>query len=56
MGLIDEFAVELNANAILIIGKLAGLWERANGKQSVCFIDLTDTEFKIKIESLLSYN
>ena len=53
---IDEFAVELNANAILIIGKLAGLWERANGKQSVCFIDLTDTEFKVKIESLLSYN
>ena len=53
---VDEFSVEINQSAILIIGKLAGLWERANGKQSICSVDLTESEFKVRFESLLSYN
>ncbi|DAC28078.1 MAG TPA: hypothetical protein HA327_07200 [Candidatus Poseidoniaceae archaeon] len=55
-GNVDEFSVEINQTAILTIGKLAGLWERANGKQSICSVDLTSTEFKVRFESLLSYN
>lgn len=53
---VDDFSVEINQSAILTIGKLAGIWERANGKQSICSVDLTGTEFKVRFESLLSYN
>ena len=52
----DEFVVELTPNAILAIGKITGLWERASGKQSVCSVELTNTDFRVSIESRLEYN
>ncbi len=52
----DEFIVELTPSAILAIGKITGLWERANGKQSVCSVELTNTHFRVCIESRLEYN
>ena len=52
----DFFTVKLQPNAILAIGKLVGLWERANGKQAVSKVQLTDASFSIEIKSLLNYN
>ena len=52
----DIFEVSLESNAPLIMGKIAGIWERANGKKCHCFIELNDNNFKVSIESLLSYN
>ena len=52
----DIFEVGLESNAPLIMGKIAGIWERANGKKCRCSIELNKTNFKISIESLLSYN
>ena len=53
---IDVFTVKKMPNAPILIGKLAGLWERANGKQSKCKIQLTDQDFLVNIQSLLGYN
>jgi hypothetical protein len=53
---LDEFVVDLTPNAILTIGKITGLWERASGKQSVCSVELTDTHFNVTIKPRLDYN
>ena len=52
---IDYFAVTLEPNAPLVIGKLSGIWERANGKQSSCQIYLSDTEINLQIRSRLNF-
>ena len=52
---IDYFEVALEPNAPLLIGKLSGIWERANGKQSSCYICLSDTEISLQIQSRLSF-
>ena len=52
---IDYFEVALEPNAPLVIGKLTGIWERANGKQSSCQIDLSDTEISLQIQSRLNF-
>ena len=53
---LDEFVVDLTPNAILAIGKITGLWERARGKQSVCSVELTNTHFRVTIKPRLDYN
>ena len=55
-GNVDYFQVALEPNAPLVIGKLAGLWERANGKKSSCNIILSDSIFQVEIKSSLTYN
>ena len=52
----DYFVFDLTPNAILSIGKISGLWERANGRQSVCFVKMTDKQFTVSIQSRLDYN
>ena len=52
---IDYFSVNLEPNAPMVIGKLSGIWERANGKESSCQIHLTDTEMNLKIRSRLDF-
>ncbi len=52
----DYFEVSLEPNAPLAIGKLSGIWERANGKKSRCSIRLSDSLFYIKLQSSLNYN
>ena len=55
-GNVDYFQVALEPNAPLVIGKLAGLWERANGKKSSCNIILSESIFQVEIKSSLTYN
>ena len=52
---IDYFSVTLEPNAPLVIGKLSGIWERANGKESSCQIHLIDTEINFEIRSRLDF-
>tara|TARA_B100001564_G_C20625605_1_gene664516 strand:- start:419 stop:1474 length:1056 start_codon:yes stop_codon:yes gene_type:complete len=52
---IDYFEVSLEPNAPLVIGKLSGIWERANGKRCRCTISLSDSIFYVKIQSSLNY-
>ena len=53
---IDFFTVQLESNAPLVIGRIAGLWERANGKQPLCQVTLESDFIKLKIQPLLEYN
>ena len=53
---IDYFTVQLESNAPLVIGRIAGLWERANGKQPLCQVTLESDFIELKIQSLLEYN
>ncbi len=52
---IDYFEVALEPNAPLLIGKLSGIWERVNGKQSSCQVYLSNTEISLQIQSRLSF-
>ena len=52
---IDHFEVSLEPNAPIVIGKLCGIWERANGKSSKCKIQISNTTISVQISSLLSY-
>ena len=52
---IDHFEVSLEPNAPLVIGKLCGLWERANGKKSKCKIQISNKAISVQINSLLTY-
>lgn len=52
---IDHFEVSLEPNAPMVIGKLCGLWERANGKKSRCKIQVSSELISVQINSLLAY-
>lgn len=54
-GNVDHFEVSLEPNAPLVIGKLAGIWERANGKESSCQLYLSETQINLQIQSRLSF-
>lgn len=53
---VDHFEVSLEPNAPIVIGKLCGIWERANGKKSKCKIQISNNAISLQISSLLTYN
>ena len=49
------FEMNLSPSLPLSLGKLVGLWERANGKVAKCRIMLENQIVKIEISPLLEY-